>query len=126
MHIDEYHKLMNSRNMNIPELDKDGMLEYVQKSGGTIIKYKGATFYAVSTAVCKLCAILLASSDSIYTVSSMMHGEYGISDVCLSTLTLIGPNGVHGKIPMELNDVEIARLRGSAFKLQDVIKSINI
>ena len=126
IHLDEYHQLMNSKNRNIPELDKEGMLDYVQKSGGTIIKYKGATFYAVSSAVRHLCAMLLSSSDTITTVSSMMHGEYGIDDVCLSTLTLLGPNGVDGKIPRELTDVEIARLRGSAFKLKDVISNLTI
>ena len=126
VHIDEYHQLMNARNMNIAPLDKEGMLEYVQKSGGTIIKYKGATFYAVSASVCKLCGILLASSDSISTVSSMMHGEYGIEDVCLSTLTLVGPRGIHGKIPMNLTDDEIAKLRKSADALKAVINSIKI
>ncbi len=126
VHIDEYHDLMNSRNMNIPAVDKDAVLHYVQKSGGTIIKNKGATFYAVSAAVCKLCGILLASSDSISTVSTMMHGEYGINDVCLSTLTLIGPSGVHGKIPMRLTDEEIGKLRNSAEVLKSAIRNINM
>ena len=117
---------MISRNVNIPPVDKDAVLQYVQKSGGTIIKNKGATFYAVSAAVCKLCYILLASSDSISTISTMMHGEYGISDVCLSTLTLVGPGGVHGKIPMKLTDEEISKLRKSADALKTVINSVKI
>ena len=126
VHIDEYHELMDSRNMNIPALDKEDVLHYVQKSGGTIIKNKGATFYAVSAAVCKLCSTLLASSDSIATVSTMMHGEYGIEDVCLSTLTLIGPNGIHGKIPMNLTDEEVGKLRNSAEVLKSAISNIRI
>ena len=126
VHIDEYHELMNSRNMNIAALDKEEVLHYVQKSGGKIIKNKGATFYAVSASVCKLCSTLLASSDSIATVSTMMHGEYGISDVCLSTLTLIGPHGIHGKIPMKLTDEEIGKLRNSAEVLKSAISNINI
>ena len=126
VHVDDYQELMNSRNMNVPPLDKDYMLEYVQKSGGTIIKYKGATFYAVSASVVKLCNILSAASDSISTVSSMMHGEYGIEDVCLSTLTLVGPRGIHGKIPMNLTDEEVAKLRKSADALKTVIGSIKI
>ena len=92
--VDEYYQLAKSLGKDVEELDKDKMLEYVQKSGGKIIAKKGATFYAVSRAVCKLCNILLSASDSITTVSSMMHGEYGIEDVCFSTLTLVGPNGV--------------------------------
>ena len=112
--------------MNIPVLDKEEVLRYVQKSGGTIIKNKGATFYAVSASVCKLCSTLLASSDSIATVSTMMHGEYGISDVCLSTLTLIGPNGIHGKIPMRMSDEEIGKLRNSAEVLKSAISNVSI
>ena len=51
--VDEYYQLAKSLGKDVEELDKDKMLEYVQKSGGKIIAKKGATFYAVSRAVCK-------------------------------------------------------------------------
>lgn len=123
---DEYYEIMKAHGKDIEELDKEAMLEYVQKSGGKIIARKGATFYAVSAAVCKLVAILLAASDSIATVSSMMHGEYGIDDVCLSTLTLVGPNGIQGKVPMRMNKTEIAQLKKSADALKAVIAQIEL
>lgn len=123
---DEYYDLMKSMGRKIDKVDKDAMLEYVQKSGGAIIANKGATFYAVATAVCKLCNVVMASSDSIATVSSMMHGEYGIEDVCLSTLTLVGPKGIRGKVPMRMNKAEIAKLQASADALKAVIAKIDI
>lgn len=124
--VDEYYQLAKSLGKEVEELDKDKMLEYVQKSGGKIIAKKGATFYAVSRAVCKLCNILLSASDSITTVSSMMHGEYGIEDVCFSTLTLVGPNGVQGKVPMRMNQAEIELLKKSADALKAVIAQIDL
>ena len=124
--LDEYYDLMQNRGKNIEKGDKEEMLNYVQKSGGKIIANKGATFYAVSAAVCKLCGILMAASDSIATVSSMMHGEYGIDDVCLSTLTLVGPNGIQGKVPMRMNKAEIAKLQASADALKAVIAQIEL
>lgn len=124
--VDEYYQLAKSLGKDVEELDKDKMLEYVQKSGGKIIAKKGATFYAVSRAVCKLCNILLSASDSITTVSSMMHGEYGIEDVCFSTLTLVGPNGVQGKVPMRMNKAEIELLKKSADALKAVIAQIDL
>ena len=126
MSLDEYYELAKNLGKNVEELDKEEMLTYVQKSGGKVIANKGATFYAVSAAVCKLCGILLASSDSIATVSSMMHGEYGIEDVCVSTLTLVGPNGIQGKVPMRMNKEEIAKLQASANALKEVIKHIEL
>ena len=124
--VDEYYKLLRSMGRDVEELDKPGMLEYVQKSGGRIIANKGATFYAISAAVCKLCSILSSSSDSMATVSSMMHGEYGIEDVCLSTLTLVGPEGIRGKVPMRMNKGEIEQLQASANAWKAVIAQIDL
>ncbi|MDD6616375.1 MAG: L-lactate dehydrogenase [Lachnospiraceae bacterium] len=124
--VDEFYELMKSKGKDIKELDKNAMLTYVQKSGGKIIANKGATFYAVSRAVCQICSRVNATSDSIATVSSMMHGEYGIEDVCLSTLTLLGPNGIQGKIPMRMNRAEIAKLHASADALKAVIAQIKL
>lgn len=123
--LDDYYAAMADK-VGIEKLDKDAMEEYVHKSGGQVIAKKGATFYAVSVAVCELCNLILAASDSVATVSSMMHGEYGIKDVCLSTLTLVGPNGVQGRIPMHLTEEEVAKLQASAKVLKDVIAQIDI
>ena len=124
--VDEYYEVMKKLGMEVEELDKEGMLEYVRKSGGRIISKKGATFYAVSVAVVKLCGLLLSASDSIATVTSMLHGEYGIEDVCLSTLTLVGPEGVKGKVPMRLSKSEQEKLKASADALKAVIAQIEL
>ena len=124
--------LMFSANMEIHRLeckgdpDKDEILDHIHKSGGKIIANKGATFYAVSVSVCRLCSLLLSAYNSTVTVSSLMHGEYGIEDVCISTLNLVGPNGIEGKVPLPLTDEEIVQLKASADKLKDVIRQINI
>lgn len=124
--VDEYYDLEKKLGKDIEPIDKEAMLQYVQKSGGEIISKKGATFYAVSSSVCKLCNLLVASSESISTVSTMMHGEYGIEDVCLSTLTLVGPNGVQGKVPMRMTKTEIEQLKKSADALKEIIAQINL
>lgn len=124
--VDEYYEIEKKLGKDIEPVDKEAMLQYVQKSGGQIISKKGATFYAVSSSVCKLCSLLVASSESISTVSTMMHGEYGIEDVCLSTLTLVGPNGVQGKVPMRMNKAEIEQLQKSADALKEIIAQIDL
>ena len=123
---DEYYEEMKAHGKEVKPLDKEAMLEYVQKSGGKVIAKKGATFYAVSATVCQLVGLILAASDSLATVSSMLHGEYGIEDVCLSTLTLVGPNGIQGKVKMRMNKEEIALLKKSADALKEVIAQIEL
>ena len=52
--------------------------------------------------------------------------EYGVDDVCLSTLAIVDRDGVRGKIVNPLTDEEIAKLQRSADKLKSVIAQIDI
>ena len=45
------------------------------------------------------------------TVSTMMHGEYGVDDVCLSSLCIVGKDGLNGKIVAPLTADEEASFR---------------
>jgi L-lactate dehydrogenase len=123
--IEDYKSALLNSN-DYPEFDKDEVENYVRKSGGRVIQQKGATFYAVSISVCHVCKCLLSSIDTTLTVSTMLHGEYGIDDVCLSLLNVVGSKGVQSKILLPLTDNEIISLRKSADSLKDVIKNINI
>lgn len=109
-----------------PAFDQAAVEEYVRKSGGRIIRKKGATYYAVSMSVCHICKCLLSGIDTTMTVSTMLHGEYGVEDVCLSLLNVVGSRGAHTKIMLPLNEKEIADLHRSAESLKATIKSIEI
>lgn len=109
-----------------PELKRDEVEEYVRKSGARVIQRKGATFYAVSMSVCHVCKCLLGGIDTTLTVSTMLNGEYGIDDVCLSLLNVVGNKGAHSKILLPLNDEEVAALRESASVLKELIRNLDI
>ena len=123
--VEDYSKAVTAK-ANFLEFNKQEVEEYMRKSGGRVIQRKGATFYAVSMSVCHLCKCLLGSMDTTLTVSTMLHGEYGIDDVCLSLLTVVSNKGVQGKILLPLNDAEVKALHHSAQSLKDVINSIQI
>ncbi|MBE7025701.1 MAG: L-lactate dehydrogenase [Ruminococcaceae bacterium] len=124
--VEEYTKIAKECGDNLPPMDTEMIEERVRKSGGLIIEGKGATYYAVAMAVCRLCSILLAPKTSIVTVSSMMHGEYDLEDVCLSTLTRIGVSGVISKFPVPLNEEEYKKLHHSANTLKNVISQLDL
>ena len=119
-------KLILTPGLSSPELDFDEVEQYVRMSGGRVIARKGATFYAVSVSVCHICKCIFDGMDTTMTVSTMMHGEYGVSDVCLSTLNMIGHDGIRGKVNVPLTDEEVAKLRHSADTLKEVINSLSI
>ena len=99
---------------------------YVKRSGATIIDAKGATYYAVSLSTNHICGCIFRGIDTALPVSTMMNGEYGISDVCLSNLSIIGKGGVNGKLISPMTEEEIMKLRASADTLRGVIASLKI
>ena len=124
--IAECQKIFAGTEMSNPVLNFKEIEDYVRKSGGRVIARKGATFYAVSMSVCHICKCVLSGIDTTMTVSTMMHGEYGIDDVCLSTLNLVGRNGVRNKVNIPLTEEEIGKLRHSADTLKEVIAGVQI
>lgn len=109
-----------------PEFILNDVEDYMRKSGARIIQRKGATFYAVSISVCHICKCLLSGIDTTLTVSTMLNGEYGIDDVCLSLLNVVGDKGAHAKIMLPLNEEETAALHNSAKVLKELINSLDI
>ena len=125
-HIDTFkenapHKERINWDQEYEEIEK-----FVRKSGAVIIENKGATFFAVAMSVCHICKCIYNGAGTALTVSTMMHGEYGVDDVCLSTLALVDRTGVRGKILNKLTDEEVAKLQASADKLKSVIKELNL
>ena len=123
--IEQYKDAVVSTQL-LPEFDREEVENYMRKSGGRVIQRKGATFYAVSMSVCHICKCLISGIDTTMTVSTMMHGEYGIDDVCLSVLNIVGEKGVSTKVLLPLNDDEIKALQHSANCLKEIINNIEI
>ena len=123
-HIDAYRDSSPDKELIDWDQDYEEVEEFVKKSGAKIIENKGATFFAVAMSVCHICRCVSSDAGTALTVSTMMNGEYGVNDVCLSTLALVDNTGVRGKIPNPLTEEEIAKLQASAEKLKAVINQI--
>lgn len=121
---EQYYNSILYTGKTYPTINRDEVEEYVRKSGAEVIQRKGATFYAVSVSVCHICKCLLSGIDTTLTVSTMLHGEYGIDDICLSLLNIVGKDGAHGKILLPLNAEEQLRLQKSADSLRAVINQL--
>ena len=123
-HVDVYKDCSPDRDRIHWNRDYEEVEQFVKRSGGKIIENKGATFYAVAMSVCHICKAIYADAGTALTLSTMMHGEYGVDDICLSTLCLVDRKGVRGKILNKLTDEEIAKLKLSAQKLKDVLSQV--
>ncbi len=98
----------------------------VRDSAYHIIDYKGSTYYAIGLSLVRISGAILRNEHSILTVSLLLHGEYGIDDVCLSVPCVIGKTGVERIVTAPLFENERSALKASAEKLREVFNSIKV
>lgn len=69
--------------------DLQAMYNEVKNSAYEIIQKKGATYYAIATAVARIVECISGGENSVLTISSVLNGEYGIEDISLSVPTQV-------------------------------------
>ena len=124
--VDEYNASIATP-YNLPtEYSREDVENYVKKSGGKIIARKGCTVYGIGMSTTHIVKTLSGNAETAITVSSLHEGEYGISDVCLSSLSLVDSTGVRSIITQKLTDDEVQKLYASAQALKEVIKNAGL
>ena len=104
--------------------DLQAMYNEVKNSAYEIIQKKGATYYAIATAVARIVECISGGENSVLTISSVLNGEYGIEDISLSVPTQVSGYGVERILDVPFNEIELQGLRSSAKTLKDSLKSI--
>jgi L-lactate dehydrogenase len=91
-----------------------------------IIERKGATFYAVAAGLMRITEAILRDQSTVLSISSLINGYHGLTDVCFSLPTVIDRGGIEKVLHLELDKDEINKLRDSASVLKTTIKSLGL
>lgn len=100
--------------------------DLVKNSAYEIIKKKHATYYGIAMAIKRICGAVVRDEKSVLSVSNYMQGEYGISDIALSTPCVVGADGIEVRMPPSLNYREQEQMKASAQMLQDVAAGLDL
>ena len=97
----------------------------VRDSAYHIIEYKGATNFAIGLALVQITGAILRGQRSVLTVSTMLDGEFGLRDVCLSVPSIVSDGGVVKIIENQLPESELAALTASASTLKKAMEQLD-
>lgn len=81
-------------------------VESTKKIAAEVISLKGATIHAPGNAIGAMIESVVKNRKGLMPVSTLLKGEYGISDVCIGVPAVLGSNGVEKIIELELNHSE--------------------
>lgn len=95
-------------------------------AGAKVIKAKGATFYAIAASTVQLVKALVADTDTILSVSTLLNGEYGASNLCTGVLCKVGGSGVKEIINMPLTEEEQKLFSEKLAALDNTFNALNV
>jgi L-lactate dehydrogenase len=102
----------------------DGIELRVRRAAYDIIQRKGATNFAIAAALTRIVEAIVRDEASVLTVSTLMLGEFGISDVCLSLPAIVGRQGVARTLPVSLAPEELSAMQRSAEAVRSVVNDV--
>jgi L-lactate dehydrogenase len=124
MHIDEYCPVCGK--CDAWRKQRQNIEKEVRESAYHIINYKGATHFAVGLALVRIAGAILRGQNTILTTSTLLEGEWGIRDVCLSVPCVISEAGVSKILTHSIPENEITALTRSAGILQKAIRLLTL
>ena len=105
-----------------PEIERERLKEIereVQGAAYKIIEAKNATYYGIGMALTRITRAIFGDESSVLTVSAMLKGEYGQTDVFSGVPCIINKNGVQRVLKLALSQEELGRLEQSCNVLRD-------
>lgn len=94
--------------------------------GGEIVKLleRGSAFYAPGSAAAIMAESVINDRRRLLPCSAYLNGEYGMEDVYIGVPIILGKNGVEEIIQLDLEEIEINKLRQSGSFYKEQLKNI--
>jgi len=104
----------------------DAIVQRTKKGGGELVKLMGTSaWYAPGAAAAQMVESIVKDDKRIFPCCALLEGEYGINDMFLGVPVQLGANGIERLIELQLNEDEMALLKGSADHVSAVMETFN-
>lgn len=94
----------------------------LRSAGDTILEFfkRSTSFYGPAAAAVDLTEAVVRDAKRVLSVSFLLTGQYGVSDVALSLPAVIGRGGIERVLEPKLSDDELGRFKASAESLAGI------
>ena len=97
----------------------------VRDAAYSIIEGKGATYYGIAMGLARITQAVLRNQNIVLTISALLDGQYGQSDVYIGVPAVLNRNGIARVIEKPLDEQERAQFEKSAQILRSYQEKVN-
>lgn len=102
------------------------VIEQTRVGGAEVIAKKGGTFYAVAPSISWVVRAVLQDSKEILPISSLVDGQYGLKNMCLSLPCVVGKGGRERVLEIGLSSEEEAGVKNSHRVLRESADAVGV
>jgi len=104
----------------------DSLVDRTKKGGGEIVNLLGTSgWYAPGASAALMVEAVIKNQRRIYSVCTMLDGEYGMKDIALGVPVKLGKHGIEEIIELDLNKDEMKLLKESADYVRSVMDELD-
>jgi malate dehydrogenase len=101
------------------------IVRLTRTSGADVINLKGATTYAPAVVVAIMVDAVLRGRNRVMSVSTVLEGEYGFSNISIGVPVILGKNGVERILELKLSAQAKRQFEKSVSIVKDMINKLD-
>lgn len=114
----------SGNNTSISDLENISL--QVREAAKKIIAAKNATYYGIGMAMVRITKAIFGDERSVLTVSAMLKGEYGESDIFAGVPCVVNGNGIQRILSLSLTDNELQQFHNSCETLRNSFMKLGV
>jgi L-lactate dehydrogenase len=114
------------KNKEYRQEEMDRIFTQVRDAAYEILKRKGATYYAIGLGLVAIVEAILGDYHRVLSVSALMTGQHGVTEMCLSLPCVVGDQGIEEILTLNLSSDEEAGFRKSGERLQSTLRQLGV
>lgn len=124
-------RLATRNSVPVSEFLSEERLEQVKQDtkvgGATLTGLLGTSaWYAPGAAVSGMVQAIACDTKKIFPCSTLLEGEYGLSDLCIGVPVVLGKDGIESIVTINLSDAEKEHLTASAEAVKNNNAALNL
>lgn len=117
-------KVLEDNKDRFPDVDLDKLVQDTAQAGWEVYKRKGTTYYAIASATVGIIKAILYNENKIIPVSTLLEGEYGVSDVFAGVPVILNSEGVKEIVEIHMSNEEKNKFQNSINVIKEYIKKL--
>ncbi len=120
----EFPRFCRESGIECSQQTLDEAFDRVRNAAYEIIRLKGSTYWAIAFGATRMIEAILRDQHSIVTASTLLQGQHGIHDVCLSLPVVLDRAGADRVIELPISELERQSLGKSAKVLRETLDAV--